>query len=66
MDLDIEKVKLIKDEYDKFISKFGKKYIYDKIVSLENYIVNGKGSRYKSYYRVLLIWGNVDISKGIL
>ncbi|HGE7903492.1 TPA: helix-turn-helix domain-containing protein [Clostridioides difficile] len=66
LDLDIEKVKLTKDEYDKLISKFGKKYIHDKIVSLENYIVNGKGSRYKSHYRALLTWGNADTSKGIL
>ncbi|WP_227856024.1 hypothetical protein [Clostridioides sp. ES-S-0048-02] len=66
LDLDIEKVKLTKDEYDKLISKFGKKYIHDKIVSLENYIVNGKGSRYKSHYRALLTWGNGDMSKGIL
>ncbi|MET1838533.1 helix-turn-helix domain-containing protein [Clostridioides difficile] len=66
LDLDIEKVKLTKEEYDKLISKFGKKYIHDKIVSLENYIVNGKGSRYKSHYRALLTWGNGDMSKGIL
>ncbi|EII6834383.1 helix-turn-helix domain-containing protein (plasmid) [Clostridioides difficile] len=66
LDLDIEKVKLTKEEYDKLISKFGKKYIHDKIVSLENYIVNGKGSRYKSHYRALLTWGNADTSKGIL
>ncbi|HBF4253757.1 TPA: helix-turn-helix domain-containing protein [Clostridioides difficile] len=66
LDLDIEKVKLTKDEYDKLISKFGKKYIHDKIVSLENYIVNGKGSRYKSHYRALLTWGNGDASKGII
>ncbi|MCC0647809.1 helix-turn-helix domain-containing protein [Clostridioides sp. ZZV15-6598] len=66
LDLDIEKVKLTKDEYDKLISKFGKKYIHDKIVSLENYIVNGKGSRYKSHYRALVTWGNGDISKGII
>ncbi|CZR83045.1 hypothetical protein CDFC105_53908 [Clostridioides difficile] len=66
LDLDIEKVKITKDEYDKLISKFGKKYIHDKIVSLENYIVNGKGSRYKSHYRALLTWGNADTSKGIL
>ncbi|HBF1268440.1 TPA: helix-turn-helix domain-containing protein [Clostridioides difficile] len=66
LDLDIEKVKLTKDEYDKLISKFGKKYIHDKIVSLENYIVNGKGSRYKSHYRALLTWGNGDVSKGIV
>ncbi|EGT3637764.1 helix-turn-helix domain-containing protein [Clostridioides difficile] len=66
LDLDIEKVKLTKDEYDKLISKFGKKYIHDKIVSLENYIINGKGSRYKSHYRALLTWGNGDASKGII
>lgn len=66
LNLDIEKVKLTKDEYDKLISKFGKKYIHDKIVSLENYIVNGKGSRYKSHYRALLTWGNGDVSKGIV
>lgn len=66
LDLDIEKVKLTKDEYDKLISKFGKKYMHDKIVSLENYIVNGKGSRYKSHYRALLTWGNGDASKGIV
>ncbi|MBY2477520.1 helix-turn-helix domain-containing protein [Clostridioides difficile] len=66
LDLDIEKVKLTKDEYDKLISKFGKKYIHDKIVSLENYIVNGKGSRYKSHYRALLTWGNADSSKDVL
>ncbi|HBF8836030.1 TPA: helix-turn-helix domain-containing protein [Clostridioides difficile] len=66
LDLDIEKVKLTKEEYNKLISKFGKKYIHDKIVSLENYIVNGKGSRYKSHYRALLTWGNGDVSKGIV
>lgn len=66
LDLDIEKVKLTKEEYDKLISKFGKKYIHDKIVSLENYIVNGKGSRYKSHYRALLTWGNGDVGKGIV
>lgn len=66
LDLDIEKVKLTKEEYDKLISKFGKKYIHDKIVSLENYIINGKGSRYKSHYRALLTWGNADTSKDVL
>ncbi|MCJ0199329.1 helix-turn-helix domain-containing protein, partial [Clostridioides difficile] len=65
LDLDIEKVKLTKEEYDKLISKFGKKYIHDKIVSLENYIVNGKGSRYKSHYRALVTWGNADTSKAV-
>lgn len=65
LDLDIEKVKLTKEEYGKLISKFGKKYIHDKIVSLENYIINGKGSRYKSHYRALVTWGNGDASKGL-
>ncbi|CZR99320.1 hypothetical protein CDFC105_72926 [Clostridioides difficile] len=66
LDLDIEKVKLTKDEYDKLANKFGKKYIHDKIVSLENYIVNGKGNRYKSHYRALVTWGNADSSKDVL
>lgn len=54
----IDKVKLTQEEYDKLTSKFGKELVNENILSLDNYIVNGKGNRYKDHYRVLNTWCN--------
>lgn len=66
LDLDIEHVKITEQEYEKLIKKYGVDYIANQILNLENYIVNGKGNKYKSHYKVLLTWGNMDLKKGNL
>ncbi len=53
---DVEKVKLTQEQYDKLVADYGKDYIDNKILDLDNYIVNGKGSRYKDHNKVLRSW----------
>ena len=66
LDMDIENVKITQEEYNKLVKKYGADYIANQILNLENYIVNGKGDKYKSHYKVLLTWGNMDLKKGNL
>lgn len=54
----IEKVKITEDQYKKLLSKFSKELLHSQIISLDNYIVNGKGNKYKDHYRVLNTWCN--------
>lgn len=51
-----QKVILAEDEYLKLSEKFGRQALNLEIISLENYIVNGKGSKYKDHYLVLNKW----------
>lgn len=53
---DVENVKLTQEQYDKLVAEHGKEYIDNKILDLDNYIVNGKGSRYKDHNKVLRSW----------
>lgn len=52
----IDKVKLTKEQYDKLLSKYGQYQLHKEILALDNYIVNGKGNKYKDHYRALNIW----------
>lgn len=52
----VEKVQLTQEQYDKLVADYGKDYIDNKILDLDNYIVNGKGSRYKDHNKVLRSW----------
>lgn len=56
LDWDIEKVKITEKGYKSLINKFGKKIVHNKIIELENYIVNGDGEKYKNHERVLSAW----------
>ncbi len=52
----IDKVKLTQEHYDKLVTKYGKQLLWSQILGLDNYILNGKGSKYKDHYRVLNTW----------
>lgn len=52
----IEKVKLTQEQYNKLINKYDKEYVHKEILGLDNYIVNGKGAKYKDHYRTLNNW----------
>jgi len=54
----IEKVKITEEQYKKLLSKFSKELLHSQIISLDNYIVNGKGNKYKDHYRALNTWCN--------
>lgn len=60
LNMDIENVFLTEIEYKKLIGRYDESYIKELIVSLENYIVNGKGKKYKSHYKTLLAWAAKD------
>lgn len=60
LNMDIENVFLSEIEYKKLIGRYDENYIKELIVSLENYIVNGKGKKYKSHYKTLLAWAAKD------
>ena len=60
LNMDIENVFLSEIEYKKLIGRHNENYIKELIVSLENYIVNGKGKKYKSHYKTLLAWAAKD------
>ena len=60
LNMDIENVFLSEIEYKKLIGRYNENYIKELIVSLENYIVNGKGKKYKSHYKTLLAWAAKD------
>ncbi|ELC8437062.1 helix-turn-helix domain-containing protein [Clostridium perfringens] len=52
----IDKVKITKEQYDSLIDKFNKDLVHQQILSLDNYIVNGKGAKYKDHYRAINNW----------
>ena len=52
----IEKVKLTQEQYNKLINKYDKEYVHKEILGLDNYIINGKGAKYKDHYRTLNTW----------
>jgi len=54
----IEKVQLTKEQYNKLLNKYGQYQLHKEILALDNYIVNGKGNKYKDHYRALNIWCN--------
>ena len=54
----IENVNITQSQYNKLISKYNKNDVDREILQLDNYIVNGKGKKYKDHYRVLLTWCN--------
>lgn len=52
----IDKVKITQEQYDKLVNKFNKEILHKNIIALDNYIANGKGSKYKDHYRALNTW----------
>lgn len=52
----IDKVRITESQYSKLINKFGIEVVRKEILSLDNYIANGKGNKYKDHYRVLNTW----------
>lgn len=58
IDDSIDKVKITQEQFEKLTSHFGKELIYKNILSLDNYISNGKGNKYKNHYKVLNTWCN--------
>lgn len=52
----IEKVRITQEQYNKLINKYDKEYVHKEILGLDNYIVNGKGAKYKDHYRTLNTW----------
>lgn len=54
----IDKVKITKEQYNKLINKFNKELVHNQILQLDNYIINGKGKKYKDHYRALNTWCN--------
>ena len=54
----IDKVKITEEQYNKLKDKFGTELLNTEILSLDNYIANGKGQKYKDHYRVLNSWCN--------
>lgn len=59
----IDKVKITKEQYENLKNKFGYELVHKQIIALDNYIANGKGSKYKDHYRVLNTWCNKDKPK---
>ncbi|WP_236896918.1 helix-turn-helix domain-containing protein [Clostridium beijerinckii] len=63
IDDSIDRVKITKEQYDKLLNKYGEYQLHKEILDLDNYIVNGKGNKYKDHYRALNTWCNKN-SKG--
>lgn len=49
-------VKITQEQYNSLTTTYPKSMIDDLIMDLDNYIANGKGSKYKDHYRVLRTW----------
>jgi hypothetical protein len=58
IDDSIDKVKITQEQYNKLVNKYGKYQLHKEILALDNYIVNGKGNKYKDHYRALNTWCN--------
>lgn len=54
----IDKVNITELQYNKLINKFNIDVVHKEILALDNYIVNGKGNKYKDHYRTLNTWCN--------
>ncbi|MFT8351161.1 helix-turn-helix domain-containing protein [Clostridium saccharoperbutylacetonicum] len=54
----IDKVKLTQEQYNKLVDKFSNEFVSNQILALDNYIANGKGTKYKDHYRALNTWCN--------
>jgi len=54
----IDKVKITKEQYEKLCTKHNKDFIHKEILGLDNYISNGKGTKYKDHYKTLNTWLN--------
>ena len=54
----IENVKITDKQYERLKDNFGTELLHNQILALDNYIVNGKGNKYKDHYRVLNTWCN--------
>ncbi|GEA33604.1 helix-turn-helix domain-containing protein [Clostridium diolis] len=54
----IDKVKITKEQYEKLCSKYSNSLVDKQILALDNYIANGKGSKYKDHYKALNTWCN--------
>ena len=52
----IEKVKITQEQYNKLLTKYNQNLLHSQIIALDNYIVNGKGNKYKDHYRALNTW----------
>jgi len=52
----IEKVKITQEQYNKLLAKYNQSLLHSQIIALDNYIVNGKGNKYKDHYRALNTW----------
>lgn len=52
----IDKVEITEEQHKKLLDKFGSELVSGQILALDNYITNGKGTRYKDHYRVLNTW----------
>lgn len=52
----IDKVNISQQQYKELVDQYSQTLIDNKILDLENYIINGKGSKYKDHYKVLLNW----------
>lgn len=61
----IDKVKITKEQYDKLVNKFNKELVHSQILQLDNYIINGKGKKYKDHYRALNTWCNKNNKNSI-
>lgn len=61
----IDKVNITEEQYENLKNKFGIDLLHKQIISLDNYIANGKGSKYKDHYRVLNTWCNKDKPKEV-
>ena len=59
----IDKVNITEEQYKSLKSKFGMELLHKQIISLDNYIANGKGNKYKDHYRVLNTWCNKNKPK---
>lgn len=52
----IDRVEITQEQYDKLVSKFGIELTNKQVRALDNYIANGKGTKYTDHYRALNIW----------
>ena len=52
----IETVQITEEQYNKLLAKYNQILLHSQILALDNYIVNGKGNKYKDHYRTLNTW----------
>ena len=54
--LKIEMVRITTEQYKSLVTDYGINTINNQILSLDNYLLNGKGKEYKDHNRVLRTW----------